>query len=219
MARGPPWITIGFFTFIIVWGYLLLSVLRNTGELKSLSNERFIKNNIVANSVAEETAEIETVSRTRPVVYAVKPLPIQQQTLPATIQPSSIDLNTPPSLVEVERNMTIYLQTLHSRLAEISGPKVTGERAWETFLDVTKNLPMKWDDENKHRQFTPREDGSIFVALGTYRDPFCPMTIKSLYSQAEHPENLFVGLFQQNCFEKVDANKHVNLQPMHPSIA
>lgn len=28
------------------------------------------------------------------------------------------------------------------------------------------------------------------------------MTIKSLYSQAKHPEKIFVGLLQQNCFEK-----------------
>ena len=34
----------------------------------------------------------------------------------------------------------------------------------------------------------------------TYRDPYCPMTIKSLYSQAAHPDHIFVALFQQNCF-------------------
>ena len=62
---------------------------------------------------------------------------------------------------------------------------------------------MHWDDINKYRRFKPRNDNSIYVALGTYRDPYCPMTIKSLYNMAAHPEKLFVGLFQQNCFEKV----------------
>ena len=52
----------------------------------------------------------------------------------------------------------------------------------------------------RHRFPVAREDRSIFVALGTYRDPFCPMTIKSLFQQAAHPERLFVALFQQNCF-------------------
>lgn len=109
----------------------------------------------------------------------------------------------PPSLAEVERNMTTYLQTLHQRFLDIAGPRVNGKLAWETFLEVTRDMPMTWDFENKYRQYVPREDGSIYVALGTYRDPFCPMTIKSLYSQAKHPEKLHVGLFQQNCFEKV----------------
>ena len=61
---------------------------------------------------------------------------------------------------------------------------------------------MVWDYENRHRFPKPRNDQSIFVSLGTYRDPYCPMTLKSLYANAQHPERLFVGLFQQNCFEK-----------------
>ena len=64
-------------------------------------------------------------------------------------------------------------------------------------------MVMKWDDENKHRLKNPRNDESIFVSLGTYRDPYCPMTIKSLYKNAKSPDKLFVGLLQQNCFEKV----------------
>jgi hypothetical protein len=101
---------------------------------------------------------------------------------------------------EVERNMTLYLTTLHSRLTEIAGPTVTALKAWDTFLDVTKEMPMKWDEENRNRFPQARQDGSIFVSLGTYRDPFCPMTIKSLYDNARYPDRLFVGMFQQNCF-------------------
>ena len=44
--------------------------------------------------------------------------------------------------------------------------------------------------DNKGRYHPQRDDGSIFVSLGTYRDPYCPMTIKSLYSQAAHPEKV-----------------------------
>jgi hypothetical protein len=59
---------------------------------------------------------------------------------------------------------------------------------------------LVWDEQNKHRFPLPRSDNSIFVSLGTYRDPFCPMTIKSLFSNAKFPERIFVSLFQQNCF-------------------
>lgn len=113
---------------------------------------------------------------------------------------TSIDSSNPPTLKEIETNVTYYLRTLHSRLNQIAGPQVDPVVAWETFLEVTKNTVMKWDDENKNRHFKPRNDDSIFVALGTYRDPFCPMTLKSLYSQSANPSKLFVGLFQQNCF-------------------
>jgi hypothetical protein len=96
--------------------------------------------------------------------------------------------------------MTKYLHTLHHRLSAISGPTVDALKAWETFLEVTRDLPMTWDDQNRYRFPRARRDNSIFVSLGTYRDPFCPMTIKSLYANAQHPEKLYVGLFQQNCF-------------------
>lgn len=109
----------------------------------------------------------------------------------------------PPPIEEVRKNMTIYLQTLHKRLGDLAGPTVTATSAWETFLDVTKSMPMVWDQQNKKRIPKPRNDDSIFVALGTYRDPFCPMTMKSLYSMAKSPEKIFVGLFQQNCFGPV----------------
>jgi len=101
---------------------------------------------------------------------------------------------------EIERNMTLYLTTLHKKLGDIAGPTATGLQAWETFLDVTKSMPMVWDEQNKYRFPKPRNDDSIFVSLGTYRDPYCPMTIKSLYANAKFPEKVFVGLFQQNCF-------------------
>mmetsp|Transcript_10042 Transcript_10042/g.15192 ORF Transcript_10042/g.15192 Transcript_10042/m.15192 type:complete len:500 (-) Transcript_10042:145-1644(-) len=108
----------------------------------------------------------------------------------------------PPSLDEIRHNITVYLTTLHRRLGALAGPKVEAPEIWEEFLDVTKNTLIKWDDENRNRFPTPREDGTIFVSLGTYRDPYCPMTIKSLFSKAKYPEKLYVSLFQQNCFEK-----------------
>jgi hypothetical protein len=109
----------------------------------------------------------------------------------------------PPSVDEIKRNMTRYLHTLHSTLGSLAGPGASGEIVWEAFLNVTRSMPMTWDEENKHRFPRPRKDNSIFVSIGTYRDPFCPMTLKSLYKNAQHPENIFVGLFQQNCFGPV----------------
>lgn len=109
----------------------------------------------------------------------------------------------PPPIEEVSANMTRYLHTLHKRLGDLAGPSVEPMDIWETFLEVTRDMPMTWDEQNRHRFPMPRKDNSIFVSLGTYRDPYCPMTLKSLYTNAHHPERLFVGLFQQNCFGPV----------------
>ncbi len=109
-------------------------------------------------------------------------------------------LVSPPPMEEIERNMTLYLHTIHRTLGDMAGPTVNALEVWETFLDLTKKMPMVWDEQNRHRFPKPRKDESIFVSLGTYRDPYCPMTLKSLYANAELPEKVFVGLFQQNCF-------------------
>lgn len=48
---------------------------------------------------------------------------------------------------------------------------------------------------------------TIFVSVGSYRDSICHKTIESLYKNARHPKNVFVGICQQNdkgdsdCFE------------------
>ena len=113
------------------------------------------------------------------------------------------DTLVPPApLAEIERNLTFYLHTLHTRLKALAGPHVDAVDVWEEYLDTTKSLLMVWDEQNKHRFPRARNDRSIFVSLGTYRDPYCPMTLKSLYAQAKHPERLYIGLLQQNCFEK-----------------
>ena len=39
---------------------------------------------------------------------------------------------------------------------------------------------------------------SIFVSIASYRDDVCPSTLKSLYEMANKPENVFVGICQQN---------------------
>jgi hypothetical protein len=83
--------------------------------------------------------------------------------------PTAGILSGPPSLAEVEQNITRYLKTLHAALAEHQGLRANPVAIWETYFNVTSTLPMRWDGENRHRAFRPRKDGSIFVSLGTYR--------------------------------------------------
>lgn len=112
--------------------------------------------------------------------------------------------NTPPSIAEVKSNLTHYLRTLHTRFVALASPRVDPYEVWETYMDVTKNTVIAWDDYNRAtgRYYRPRTDGSIYVSISTYRDGLCPMTVKSLFSTADNPKNVNVAIFQQNCFEK-----------------
>jgi len=44
--------------------------------------------------------------------------------------------------------------------------------------------------------------GTIFVSIASYRDPVCNSTLKSIYSMAENPKNVYCGVVQQNDEEK-----------------
>ena len=88
---------------------------------------------------------------------------------PPTRYSTDKNLLEPPPIDEIERNMTLYLHTLHTELSKLQGPKAIPIDIWEKYFEVTKNLMIKWDDQNRNRFPNPRKDKSIFVSLGTYR--------------------------------------------------
>ena len=50
---------------------------------------------------------------------------------------------------------------------------------------------------------------SIFVSVASYRDNVCFDTIKSLFGMAKYPENIFIGICQQNKEEDYDCIEHI----------
>jgi Glycosyltransferase (GlcNAc) len=214
------WVTVSVTIFVIIWFTIFLWVFlpSDSPVVKSeTDHEREIRSLFTPIDVKDAKRDLQLNLRRQDNIAEVHPQDISDATQELTSETSVVsqiveaeeakvavkEVKVEPfSLEEVRKNMTLYLHTLHSRLASMAGPMVTAYGVWDAYLDVTTNMPIKWDDQNKHRIPPQRTDKSIFVSLGTYRDPFCPMTLKSLYSQAAHPERLYVALLQQNCFEK-----------------
>lgn len=183
------WINISIIVFSLVWCSLFISVFLPEATVKN--NETFSE---------EATVDTLTVDTLEDGKDAVARIEVESEML----EPKRFHLteahHEPAPLEEIRANMTLYLHTLHAKFVSMAGPTVDAESVWEAYLDITKSMPMAWDDQNKHRIPVAKTDGSIFVSLGTYRDPYCPMTLKSLYAQAKNPEKLYVSLLQQNCF-------------------
>ena len=78
----------------------------------------------------------------------------------------------PPSLSEIEKNITTYLSLLHQSFMKLQGAKAVPIDIWEAYLNVTKSTMIKWDDENRHRYPKTRQDNSIFVSVGSYRGDY-----------------------------------------------
>ncbi len=191
-----------FAAFLAVWLWTMWSVFNDDvskPEIAQIEKYNIQETNLITQDLS--LASVEPSFKRKEVRASERIQFTEHPHLPPK-QTQDEGLLDPPPLEEIRANMTYYLHTLHSRLGALAGPNVDAAEVWDAYLDTTKELLMKWDTQNKNRFPKPRDDKSIFVSLGTYRDPYCPMTLKSLYSEAEHPERLFVGLLQQNCFEK-----------------
>ena len=45
---------------------------------------------------------------------------------------------------------------------------------------------------------------SIYVSVCSYRDPLCTKTLESFFTNADNPQNVFIGLVQQNAETDAD---------------
>ena len=44
----------------------------------------------------------------------------------------------------------------------------------------------------------PTKKGTIFVSIASYRDEECSLTVKGIFEKAKNPENIFLGICEQN---------------------
>jgi len=56
--------------------------------------------------------------------------------------------------------------------------------------------------KHKREKFTNPEKNTIFVSIASYRDKQCVNTLKELFINAKNPENINVGIYQQNKSEE-----------------
>ena len=68
----------------------------------------------------------------------------------------------------------------------------------ENFQDMNYYIPS-----NNANQYSIKPD-AIFISIATYRDDECPLTIKEIYSKAKKPENIYIGICQQNGSKDID---------------
>jgi len=146
--------------FAMVWIFLAIALSQLPENAASAEpGQSGFKLNPFLNSITTRhtqeapPGEIQEVSGV--VRKVARPKNVYRDQIAKPITPSriipSLPILAPPSLAEVERNMTLYLQTLHTRLSALAGPKVTALKTWDAFMEVTAQMPMKWDIENKDR--------------------------------------------------------------------
>ncbi|KAL3789250.1 hypothetical protein HJC23_002835 [Cyclotella cryptica] len=107
--------------------------------------------------------------------------------------------SAPMTLTEVLEFLQSFLRKLNS--SNIKSKRATFHGIWAAYHELVVKWLYPWDQEYLIRMPPRREDGSVFLSVVSYRDEFCPDTLKEAFNKAKYPENLFVGLVQQNCEE------------------
>mmetsp|Transcript_15226 Transcript_15226/g.25046 ORF Transcript_15226/g.25046 Transcript_15226/m.25046 type:complete len:700 (+) Transcript_15226:131-2230(+) len=104
-----------------------------------------------------------------------------------------------PTMAGIIAILQRFLQNLHQFLKDhrdSKAPTVINEY----FALVTKYL-VPFEEAYRDKPIFPiREDGSIFMSLGAYRDHLLGETLRQAFKNAASPDKLFVGAVVQNCF-------------------
>lgn len=96
-----------------------------------------------------------------------------------------------------------FLTELHTKYAKLNSGHTSVMKIWDEYRDTAERWLLPLDNSHNQKGLFPvRNDNSIFVSLASYRDENCPVTLQQLYAKADNPDNVFVGLVMQNCFDK-----------------
>lgn len=105
-----------------------------------------------------------------------------------------------PTVAGIVAILQRFLTTLHQFLIDNKHAKTPEEVINKYFALVTKLLAPLEEAYRDRSVFPIREDGSIFMSLGAYRDHLLGETLRQAFKTAKNPDKLFVGAVVQNCF-------------------
>ena len=105
-----------------------------------------------------------------------------------------------PTVAGVIAILQRFLARLHAMLvAKKHAP--TPDEVIEAYFALVDEYLLPLEDAYRDRPVFPvREDGSIFMSLGAYRDHLLGETLRQAFKNAADPDRLFVGAVVQNCF-------------------
>lgn len=106
--------------------------------------------------------------------------------------------SAPMTLNEILTFLNLFLKKLNS--SNIKNKHATYHGIWSAYHDLVAKYLYPWDQEYLRRMPSRRkDDGSIYLSVVSFRDEFCTETLKEAFNKAKNPDNLFIGLVQQNC--------------------
>mmetsp|Transcript_11927 Transcript_11927/g.22081 ORF Transcript_11927/g.22081 Transcript_11927/m.22081 type:complete len:688 (+) Transcript_11927:101-2164(+) len=105
-----------------------------------------------------------------------------------------------PTVAGIVAILQRFLRNLHQMLVDNKHAETPDEVIEKYFALVTEYLEPLEEAYRDRSIFPIREDESIFMSLGAYRDHLLGETLRQAFKMAANPDKLFVGAVVQNCF-------------------
>jgi hypothetical protein len=103
------------------------------------------------------------------------------------------------TVAEVISTFNSFLHVMHDTFAR--NKDASPVDIWGLYHDLAVRTLLPFDEQYAERMPKRRSDDSIFLSLASYRDENCLPTLTQAYEKAKRPQQLFVGLVQQNCLD------------------
>mmetsp|Transcript_12793 Transcript_12793/g.19827 ORF Transcript_12793/g.19827 Transcript_12793/m.19827 type:complete len:552 (+) Transcript_12793:61-1716(+) len=175
-----------FFAGIILLGIVILLLFRRSN---------------VKTEVQNGTATASLMGQI-PVLPIFTPIPDAEQRMVDLLQ------NSKPTLAGIAAILQRFVLKLHESNVKLSSldPAKTplAETVVNSFFGLAHEHLRPFEQVYQGRIIFPiRDDDSIFLSLAAFREHLLADTLEYAFTQAKHPERLFVGAVVQNCFGRV----------------
>ncbi|MGK3757178.1 MAG: hypothetical protein ACI8RD_009492 [Bacillariaceae sp.] len=109
-----------------------------------------------------------------------------------------------PTMAGVIALLQKSISEQHDANMKIMEEQVDGNYAIKNFYDLASKHFIPFDNAYRGKLLFPiRDDDSIFMSIAAFREHLLADTLAYAFSNAKHPEKLFIGAIVQNCFGKV----------------
>jgi hypothetical protein len=121
---------------------------------------------------------------------------------------STLDGN--PTIAGIIGILQTFLSAVHQM--EVEHKSSSASQVIHAYFDLVNTHLKPLEDAYRNKPLFPtREDSSIFISLGAYRDHLLGETLKQAFKNAARPELLYVGAVVQNCFGFVQCRTGVEV--------
>ena len=196
-------VQIVFGSFILFIFYVEVTLFNQLDSTQDYTAEDFNQNSSRQSSLSSASSISDSndlpahLKPILPVVPVFNHIPDEENLIANTLKGK-------PTMAGIIALLQKSISEQHDANMKIMEEQVDGNYAIKNFYDIASKHFIPFDNAYRGKSIFPiRDDDSIFMSIAAFREHLLADTLAYAFSNAKHPEKLFIGAVVQNCFGKV----------------